>query len=445
MKLLFRIFLLCLTVCAPVGAQSDTNGRLFKLSTDKRFRPAWSCRANRQALAPSVAPVQVAPTDRYTDERGYGYDLLPASATDKGETPFFFSVRVPDGNYRVVVTLGSRAAAGCTTVRAESRRLMAENIDTRKGEYKQVAFTVNKHSPKINEQERVRIKPREAKKLNWDDKLTLEFNGDRPVCAAIQIEPVSDVRTVFLCGNSTVVDQDDEPWASWGQMIPCFLDEEVCIANYAESGESANTFIAAGRLTKALSQMKAGDYLFVEFGHNDQKQKGPGKGAYYSFATSLKTFIDEARQRGATPVFVSPTQRRSFKNGRIQETHADYPEAMQWVADREKVTLIDLHRMTRTLFEALGEEGSKKAFVHYPAGTYPGQTKAFADNTHFNPYGAYQIARCLAEGLKNQLPELGSHLRPAYTASYNPAQPDDPGAFRWHASPFVDLQKPDGN
>lgn len=445
MKLLLSLFLLCLTIFGPAQAQTETTGRLFKLSTDKRFHPAWNTRPNHDAPKTVVTPLQIWPADRYTNERGYGYDLLPSSATDKGSEPFFFSVSVPDGNYRVVVTLGSRTAAGNTTVRAESRRLMVENINTRKGEYKQVAFTVNKHSPIINGQERVRLKSRETKKLNWDDKLTLEFNGDRPLCAAIQIEPVSDVPTVFLCGNSTVVDQDDEPWASWGQMIPCFLNEDVCIANYAESGESANTFIGAGRLAKALSQMKAGDYLFVEFGHNDQKQKGPGKGAYYSFATSLKTFIDEARLRGAIPVFVSPTQRRSFKNGRIQETHADYPEAMQWVAERENVALIDLHGMTRTLFEALGEEGSKKAFVHYPAGTYPGQEKAFADNTHFNPYGAYQIAHCLAEGLKTQVPDLARHLRPAYTIPYNPARPESPEAFRWHASPFVDLQKPDGN
>ena len=89
-------------------------------------------------------------------------------------------------------------------------------------------------------------------------------------------------------------------------MIPHFFGTDVCIANYAESGESANTFIGAKRLAKALSQIKKGDYLFMEFGHNDQKQKGPGKGAYYSFMTSLKTFIDEARARGAHPVLVTP-------------------------------------------------------------------------------------------------------------------------------------------
>ena len=138
-------------------------------------------------------------------------------------------------------------------------------------------------------------------------------------------------------------------------MIPHFFGTDVCIANYAESGESANTFIGAKRLAKALSQIKKGDYLFMEFGHNDQKQKGPGKGAYYSFMTSLKTFIDEARARGAHPVLVTPTQRRSFDaNGHIRDTHEDYPEAMRWLAAKENVPLIDIKEKTRTLYAAQG-------------------------------------------------------------------------------------------
>ena len=106
----------------------------------------------------------------------------------------------------------------------------------------------------------------------------------------------------------------------------------------AESGESANTFIGAGRLKKALTQMKKGDYLFMEFGHNDQKQKGPGKGAFYSFMYNLKIYIDEARSRGAYPVLVTPTQRRRFdKNGKIVNTHLDYPDAIRWLAAKENV------------------------------------------------------------------------------------------------------------
>ena len=227
-------------------------------------------------------------------------------------------------------------------------------------------------------------------------------------------------------------------------MIPAFFGDGVCIANYAESGESANTFIGAGRLKKALSQMKKGDYIFMEFGHNDQKQKGPGKGAYYSFMTSLKTFIDEARLRGAHPVLVTPTQRRSFdENGRIRDTHADYPEAMRWLAAKENVPLIDLNEMTRTLYEAMGVEPSKRAFVHYPMGSYPGQTKELADNTHFNPFGAYEIARCVVEGIRLQLPALAHHLKPVLR--FDPAHPDDPDTFHWNDSPFTEMEKPDGN
>jgi hypothetical protein len=259
-----------------------------------------------------IRTFQLSDAPRYSEETGYGYDLT--DTPEKGsKAPFFFSVRVPDGNYQVTVRLGNKKQAGVTTVRGESRRLFIDNLATQKGQFVDETFIINKRNPRISEKESVRIKPREKAKLNWDDKLTLEFNGDAPVCQSISIKPADpSVITVFLCGNSTVVDQDNEPWASWGQMIPHFFGTDVCIANYAESGESANTFIAAGRLKKALSQIKKGDYLFMEFGHNDQKQKGPGKGAYYSFMTSLKTFIDEARARGAYPVLVTPTQRSPF-------------------------------------------------------------------------------------------------------------------------------------
>jgi lysophospholipase L1-like esterase len=227
-------------------------------------------------------------------------------------------------------------------------------------------------------------------------------------------------------------------------MIPRFFNEKICFANYAESGESANTFIAANRLKKALSQMKPGDYLLMEFGHNDQKQKGPGKGAYYSFATSLKTFIDEVRLKGGHPVLVTPTCRRSFKNGMIQNTHLDFPNAIHWLAEKEDIPLIDLQKMTRILFESLGEENSKKAFVHYPAGTFPHQAKAFADNTHFNPYGAYEIAKCVIEEMKRIGLPITDFIKEDYSP-YHPATPDNPDTFHWDASPFIELEKPDGN
>ncbi len=381
-----------------------------------------------------------------TSASGWGYDLLPAP--EKGSTePFFFSVNVPDGNYRVAVTLGSKSRSASTTVRAESRRLFLENVATAKGELRTETFVVNKRNTRIDDNESVRIKAREQGKLNWDDKLTIEINGDSPSLVRLDIERVDSVPTIFLAGNSTVVDQDSEPWASWGQMITRFFGDKVCFANYAESGERADTFIKAGRLKKALSQMKEGDYMFVEFGHNDQKLKGPGCGAYYSFAMNLKIFIDEVRAKGATPIFVTPTQRRSFdSDGHIRETHEDYPDAMRDVAKREGVQVIELHDMTRTLYETLGVDNSRKAFVHYPANTFPNQPKALEDNTHFNPYGAYQIAKCVIEGMRELNFPLLDCLRSDYANEhYSPSKPDDFNDFHWNDSPFVETVKPDGN
>ena len=388
---------------------------------------------------------QLADAPRYSEETGYGYDLAPTP--EKGsKAPFFFSVRVPDGNYKVTVRLGSKKQAGVTTVRGESRRLFIDNLPTRKGQFTDETFIINKRNPRISDKESVRIKPREKTKLNWDDKLTLEFNGDAPVCQSISIEPADpSVITVFLCGNSTVVDQDNEPWASWGQMIPHFFGTDVCIANYAESGESANTFIGAKRLAKALSQIKKGDYLFMEFGHNDQKQKGPGKGAFYSFMYNLKIYIDEARARGAYPVLVTPTQRRRFdKNGKIMNTHLDYPEAIRWLAEKENVPLIDLNEISRTLYEAMGEDGSKHAFVHYPANTYPGQTKELKDNSHSNTFGAYELAKCIIEGMKKADLDAVKFLKKDYKG-FNPAHPDRFEDFKWNLCPFTEIEKPDGN
>ena len=372
-------------------------------------------------------------------QTSYAFDFTKEKTPIEG-----ISVDVPDGNYKVTMKIGSKKKAGSTTVRGESRRLFIENLPTKKGEIVERTFVINKRNTQISENEYVKVKEREKSKLNWDDKLSLEFSGDAPQIASLTIEKVDNVTTVFLCGNSTVVDQDNEPWASWGQMIPRFFDDQVAFANYAESGESGNTFIAAGRLKKLLTQMKAGDYIFIEFGHNDQKQKGPGKGAYYSFMTSLKTFIDEALLKGANPVLVTPTQRRSFKDGKIVDTHEDYPEAMKWLAQKENIPLIDLHAMTRTLYEALGVEESKKAFVHYPANTFPNQDRVLEDNTHFNPYGAYQIAKCVVEGIKTLNLPLAKHINTDYTP-YNPSEPDAIATFHWVPVKSVEAEKPDGN
>ena len=388
--------------------------------------------------------IQITPKDTYTPEKGYGYDFqeIPTS----GNKPFFFSVDLPDGNYRVTAVIGSNKAPGETTLRGESRRLFFENVPTKKGEYKTCSFVINKYSNAIIEGDSVRyIRKGSRNKLNWDDKLTFEFNGKAPQLAYLEIEKVDDVPTVFISGDSTVTDYDVEPYASWGQMIPRFFTDEISFANYAESGARLDTFKERGRFDKILSEVKPGDWVMIEFGHNDQKLSGPGKGAFYFYMSQLKEYIDEVRSRGAYPVFLTPTCRRYFDDeAHIISSHEDYPEAMRFIAQRENVPLIDLQEMTRTLYETLGVEESKHAFVQYPAGTYPGQKEDLKDNTHFNPYGAYEIAKCVIEGMKQIDLPLTQYIRDDYE-TFNPAQPDSFASFEWVECPFIEITKPEGN
>lgn len=359
--------------------------------------------------------------------------------------PFNFSVAVPDGNYRVTVTIGDKKKIGQTAVRAESRRHYVDMVTTKKGKYETVSFVVNKHSPVIKGDVRVKLKPREVDYKNWDDSLSLSFCGLNPAIQRIKIEPIMDVATVFLCGNSTVVDQENEPWASWGQMITRWFGPQVSIANYAESGLSCTSFLAQLRLDKILSQLKKGDFVIVEFGHNDEKEKKAGDGAWYSYSRNLKIFVDRVKEAGGNIIFCTPTARRSFdNNGHIINTHGDYPAAMKAVAARENVPVIDLTQMSTTFYEALGVEGSKKSLVHYPANTFPNQDKPLADNTHFNPFGAWEIAKMVVMGLKQIHSPLADYLRPEWQ-DFNPAQPDDPDAFVWQMSSGSNLTKPDGN
>ncbi|RNL52175.1 rhamnogalacturonan acetylesterase [Pedobacter jejuensis] len=401
--------------------------------------------------------IQILPKTSFSRNDTYGFDfdskvegfdrggknLLTADLV-RSDKPFYFSVAVPEGNYRVSVTLGDSRQSVHTTIKAESRRLVLEDVRTKPGVFTTKTFMVNVKNRNISTGSIVSLKPRELNKLDWDDKLTLEFDHQTAL-AAIEITKVEDQITIFLAGNSTVVNQEDEPWASWGQMIPRFFKPGVAIANHAESGLTLGSSIASRRLEKVLSIAKPGDYLFIEFGHNDQKDKGAGDGAYKSYTDRLKTFISEFRKKGGIPVIVTSTSRRSFDaNGKTQNTLGDFPDAARKVAAAENVPLIDLNVMTAQLYDALGEENSKKAFVHYPANSYPGQDKALADNTHFNPYGAYEIAKCVVMGIEAQKLGISKFIVDDFPA-FNPSKPDDPMMWKWPESPRNSIVKPDGN
>jgi lysophospholipase L1-like esterase len=407
--------------------------------------------------------IQIAPGSKFSYQTGYGFDQgSVVESVDRGgnaltgdyitsNKPFYFSVKLPDGNYDVKLILGDTKGTSATTVRTECRRLMLENIRTAKGKLVTETFTVHVKDSLIRDAQgsvisKVRLKDREVRYLHWDNLLTIEFNDSLPKVCAVEITPNKTATTIFLAGNSTVVDQDREPWASWGQMIPSFLvPSKVVVANYAESGEALNSFVSARRLEKILSLMKAGDYLFVEFGHNDQKQKGEGIGPFTSYKKSLLFFISEVRKKGGIPVLVTSMHRRSFDStGHIINTLLEYPEAVRQTAKEEKVALIDLNAMSKILYETWGEAGSIKAFVHYPANTFPNQKEALKDNTHFNAYGAYELASCIVSSIQKQKLPLAKFVKKSFPA-FDPAQPMSFEKFYWPQSAFVTASKPDGN
>lgn len=402
----------------------------FSVMAQQEVKTAFSFGFGTAKL--SKGSIRVDDSDRYSPEKGYGFDF----GTSPASPAFYFSVKVPEGNYSVTVKLGSPSRPTRSTIKAESRRLMLENVATAPGKLTSRTFMVNIKDRNIARTGQVKLKPRELTKLDWDDKLTLEFDLESRV-QSIVIRKTEEPVTVFLAGNSTVVNQDEEPWASWGQMVTRFFKPSAVIANHAESGLSLGSFIGSRRLEKIMSIIKPGDYLFVEFGHNDEKEKGPQDGAYKSYAERLHLFAKEVKSKKAHLVIVTPTARRSFNaQGMMENSHGDYPDAARKVAQEEAVPLIDLTLLSTRFFEALGPEGSKNAFVIYPE-------LQLNDNTHFNPYGAYEIAKIIVQEIKNKVPGLAEHL---YTMpDFNPAQPDPFASFNWTASPKASLMKPDGN
>lgn len=404
---------------------------------------------------PAPGFTRVEPTTFYNPERGYGFEpatggaitsissfsggsLLPGSTACVSEQPFYFSVSLPEGNYRVSVTLGNPATGSTNSVKAELRRLMLQAVTTAPSQTVQRVFSVNLRQPQIRGGGEVRLKDRErtSEHWAWDGKLTLEFNGTRPSVCALEVEPTEDLPTVFLLGDSTVCDQPQEPWNSWGQMLPRFFKPSVVVANHAESGETLKSSIASGRIAKVLSLMKPGDYVFVQFGHNDMKD--PGTNALGVYAANLRQLVAEIREKGGQAVLVTSMERKS---GLEQNTLAGYPDAVRRVAREEKVPLIDLHAMSRTLYSALGAD----------------LDKAFQDGTHHNSYGSYELAKCVVQSIKDlATPSAASGEPPVANlrlsgfivddfTPFDPAHPDPVAQFHIPPSPGPSGSRPSGD
>lgn len=389
---------------------------------------------------------QVLPQTEYSAEQGYGfwpgatltgYERVKGTALKSdfitSDKPFYFSVNLPDGNYDVKIIYGDKEGTSSQTVRAESRRFMLQNTTTKSNNVDEKKFTVHMHTLGIGgTDKKVLIKPREVDFFHWDNQLTFEFNGTAAKICGLEIKRNDKAVTVFLSGNSTVVDQDKEPWAAWGQMIPVFFKPgKVSVANYAESGETLLAFKRELRLEKIWSLAKAGDYLFIEFGHNDQKEGVNHLDPFTTYKETLIQWVNEARKRGIHPVLVSSMGRRSFNDeGKPINTLGDYPEAVRRAGKEANVPVIDLNAMSMKLYEAWGAENSAKGFV---------------DGSHASVYGAWELAKCISEGIQQFVPGLSKHLKPEFQKPFDPSQPDPFDTPYWPLSPQTSNVKPPGN
>ncbi|MBR0245187.1 MAG: pectin esterase [Bacteroidales bacterium] len=236
----------------------------------------------------------------------------------------------------------------------------------------------------------------------------LSFRACRGISCLLAIWLVaSSFTTIHLMGDSTMAEKD-LPKAGqergWGMMFPNFLDKDVQVINYAQNGRSTKSFIDLGLWDKVYNAVKPGDYVFIEFGHNDAKADDPARyaPAYGAYQDNLRTFIDGVREKGGTPVLLSPIARRWFKDGKLDRScHTDYPAAMQAVAQEKGVTFIDMTTPTLDWIEGLGDEASKAYFMI---------STGKNDNTHLVPAGARKVTEIVCDKIKEQLPEIAKHL-----------------------------------
>jgi DNA sulfur modification protein DndE len=231
------------------------------------------------------------------------------------------------------------------------------------------------------------------------------------------LTPASERIQLFLIGDSTLANKAPgaAPETGWGMVLQDYFESEsVIVQNHAMNGRSTKSFISEGRWTKVLKDMKPGDWVFIQFGHNDSKVKDTTRyaAAHTDYRKNLIRFIKETRAKGGKAVLITPVMRRRFdEKGKFFDTHGDYPAAVKAVAEELKVPLIDLHAKSRETIVSHGVEGSKALFMHYAGGFYPKFPKGITDDTHFSEYGAAVMASLIAEDVQKQIPGLARYLR----------------------------------
>jgi len=221
--------------------------------------------------------------------------------------------------------------------------------------------------------------------------------------------------TVYLAGDSTCANKtsDKRPETGWGEMLQQYFDPaKVKVDNRALNGRSTKSFVDEGHWQKIMNAVKKGDFVFIEFGHNDEKKDKP---AIYAspddYKANLTRFIKDVRSKGATPILMTPVSRRKFENEVPVKTHGEYPDAVKFVGKAQKVAVIDMESKSAAVLTHYGNEGSRKLFLQLKPGENPNYPSGVEDNTHFNPTGAEEMAKLAVDGIRESRSKLVKYLR----------------------------------
>ena len=230
----------------------------------------------------------------------------------------------------------------------------------------------------------------------------------------VLLSPRAQPVTVWLAGDSTMAQKqpDKRPETGWGEALqPCFDSTEVRVANRAMNGRSTRSFVAEGRWRAIADSLQPGDYVFVQFGHNDEKV---GTGNYSSpddYRANLVRFVDEVRAKGAHPVLFTPVVRRRFDGERLVDTHGRYPDAARAAARERDVPLVDMTRASAELVERMGPDSSRALWLHLEPGAHANYPAGVRDDTHFNPRGAQRMAGLAIDAMRALRLDLATRLR----------------------------------
>ncbi|MGN7454123.1 rhamnogalacturonan acetylesterase [Paenibacillus pasadenensis] len=390
---------------APVEGARRQSGEAPEASAAETPATGRGATELRFAFGPGEPPpgaAQVRADDAYSDERGWGFE--PGSTVHERLRPggegilipvqSVFAVAVPDGIYHVRVRCGDERHATSTSVRLGEGSLVLPLLERPAGVYAEELFAAAVRG----------------------GRLRLRLSGKAPRLCELTVTPAPQAVGLFLAGDSTVCDQPASgyPYFGWGQALPARFKHDVAVDNHAVSGRSSLSFIREGRLEAILERLKPGDWLFVQFGHNDQKNDAERfTEPFGSYKDTLRRYVSGARERQAHAVLVTSMQRRDFDaEGRLRDTHGDYPAAMRELAAEEGVPLIDLAELSRELFEAAGPEGTKDDFMWLLPGESLNHPSGTRDNTHFQERGAVRLAGLVAAEIRRlRLQPLAMYLR----------------------------------